>query len=50
MNCTVRALQKNETNSFIKAQWLFYKNDPYWAPPLLMDRKKLLNTEKNPFY
>jgi len=50
MSCTVRALEKNETTSFIKAQWLFYKNDPYWAPPLMMDRKKLLNTEKNPFY
>ena len=35
---------------FIKFQWKVYKNDPYWVPPLLMDRKKILDTKKNPFY
>ncbi|MBR9977627.1 MAG: hypothetical protein KFH87_06015 [Bacteroidetes bacterium] len=35
---------------FIKLQWAFYKNDPHWVPPLLMDRKKLLSRKKNPFY
>jgi len=39
-----------EKMEFIKLQWKFYRNDPYFVPPLLMDRKKLLNTEKNPFY
>ncbi len=41
---------KKEKMKFIKLQWKFYKNDPYWVPPLIMDRKKLLDTEKNPFY
>ncbi|OYV88148.1 MAG: hypothetical protein B7Z63_01150, partial [Ignavibacteriae bacterium 37-53-5] len=36
--------------SFIKLPWKIYKDDPYWVPPLLMDRKKLLDTKKNPFY
>ncbi|HZV12721.1 MAG TPA: hypothetical protein VFA55_05855, partial [Candidatus Kapabacteria bacterium] len=35
---------------FIKSQWNFYKNDPYFVPPLIMDRKKLLDQKKNPFY
>jgi GNAT superfamily N-acetyltransferase len=35
---------------FIKSQWAFYKDDPHWVPPLLMDRKKLLNTNVNPFF
>jgi GNAT superfamily N-acetyltransferase len=43
-------LTKSDKSRFIKSQWLFYKNDPYWVPPLLMDREKTLNTEKNPFY
>lgn len=35
---------------FIKFQWKIYANDSYWVPPLIMDRKKLLNPEKNPFF
>jgi len=41
---------KSELMAFIKCQWQFYKNDPYWVPPLIMDRKKVLNREKNPFF
>lgn len=41
---------KSELMQFIKCQWQFYKNDPYWVPPLIMDRKKILNKEKNPFF
>lgn len=35
---------------FIKSQWLFYKNDKNFVPPLIADRKKILDTVKNPFY
>jgi GNAT superfamily N-acetyltransferase len=35
---------------FIKAQWFPYKGNPYWVPPLIMDRKKLIDRRKNPFY
>jgi hypothetical protein len=41
---------KSDLNTFIKCQWLFYKNDKNWVPPLLMERKTLLNKEKNPFF
>ena len=35
---------------FIKFQWKVYQNDKYWVPPLIMDRKKILNKVKNPFF
>lgn len=35
---------------FIKFPWKIYKNDPYWVPHLLMDRKKILDKNKNPFF
>lgn len=51
MSFTVRALSSPADNmKFIKSQWRFYEGDPNWAPPILADRKKLLNTRKNPFY
>lgn len=47
-------IKKVETSSdlitFIKCQWLFYKNDDNWVPPLIMERKTLLNKKKNPFF
>lgn len=39
-----------ELMKFIKFPWQIYRNDPYWVPPLLIDRKKLLDTGKNPFF
>lgn len=41
---------QNELMQFIKMQWKIYKGDPNWVPPLIMDRKKILNKKKNPFY
>jgi len=41
---------KSDLNTFIKCQWNFYKNDPHWVPPLIMERKTLLSKEKNPFF
>jgi GNAT superfamily N-acetyltransferase len=41
---------KGDLMKFIKFQWKIYKNDKYWVPPLLMDRKKILDREKNPFF
>lgn len=35
---------------FVKSQWLFYKNDRNFVPPIIADRLKMLNTEKNPFF
>lgn len=50
MAVRVRALDASDTMPFIKSQWQFYKNDPNWVPPMIMDRKKLLNQQKNPLY
>jgi len=41
---------KADLDKFIKCQWNFYKNDPHWVPPLIMERKTLLSKEKNPFF
>ncbi|MDA3860630.1 MAG: hypothetical protein PF445_05340 [Melioribacteraceae bacterium] len=35
---------------FLKFAWKIYKGDPNWVPPLMMDKKKLLNKDKNPFF
>jgi GNAT superfamily N-acetyltransferase len=50
MSISIRALDAANTMPFIKAQWLFYQNNPNWVAPLVMDRKKLLNQQLNPFY
>ncbi len=41
---------KKEREEFIRLPWKIYKGIDAWVPPLLMDRRKLLDTEKNPFY
>lgn len=41
---------KSDLMKFIKLQWKFYKDDQHWVPPLIMDRKKILSKEKNPFF
>ena len=35
---------------FIRMVWELYKDDPNWVPPLEMDRMRLIDEEKNPFY
>ena len=50
MGFSVRALAAGDVGKFINCQWQFYRNDPNWVPPLKMDRRKLLDTKKNPFY
>lgn len=41
---------KADTNRFIKFLWKIYDGNPQWVPPLLMDRRKLMDKKKNPFY
>ncbi|OGU55100.1 MAG: hypothetical protein A2V66_13595 [Ignavibacteria bacterium RBG_13_36_8] len=41
---------KKDLHRFIKLQWKFYRNDPYWIPPLIMEKKNLLDKKKNPFF
>ncbi|MEG8947178.1 hypothetical protein [Rosettibacter firmus] len=41
---------KKDLMEFIKLPWKIYKNDPYWVPPLIYDKKKILDKKKNPFF
>ena len=40
----------SDRRRFIRFQWKIYKGNPAWVPPLLMDRRKLMDKKKNPFY
>ncbi|HAL55614.1 MAG TPA: hypothetical protein DCP63_03805 [Bacteroidetes bacterium] len=39
-----------DRHQFIKFLWNIYRGNPSWVPPLLMDRVKLMDRKKNPFY
>jgi hypothetical protein len=41
---------KKEEKQFIRFQWEPYRGNPHWVPPLLMDRRKLIDRKNNPFY
>lgn len=41
---------KEEKKRFIQFPYKHYSHDKYWVAPLLIEQKKLLSTEKNPFY
>ena len=43
-------VSKKDTEEFVRLPWAIYKDYPQWVPPLLMDRRKLIDREKNPFY
>ncbi|MCB0280546.1 MAG: hypothetical protein KDD94_13645 [Calditrichaeota bacterium] len=41
---------ENDKLKFIKFQYQIYRDSEHFVPPLIMDRKKLLDKKKNPFY
>lgn len=48
---TIRPVRTSkDTHQFIGFLWTIYQGDPHWVPPLWMDRKKLMDRKKNPFY
>ncbi|MBM4166815.1 MAG: hypothetical protein FJ218_07885 [Ignavibacteria bacterium] len=48
---TIRTVKtSSDVHKFIKMMWDIYRGDKHWVPPLLMDRKMLMDTKKNPFY
>lgn len=50
-NITIRPLSgSRDEKRFIRFLWTIYKSDPSWVPPLIMDRTKLMDRKKNPFY
>lgn len=49
-NTITYVTSKEEKKTFIEFPYSHYKNDPYWVAPLLVEQKKLLDPDKNPFY
>jgi hypothetical protein len=48
---TIRPVRtKTDETRFLRFLWTIYKNDPAWVPPLMMDRRKLIDRKNNPFY
>ena len=41
---------KRELKAFVRLPWRLYRNEPHWVPPLLMDLRKRLDRERNPFF
>ncbi|HPO54732.1 MAG: hypothetical protein RBR95_02015 [Ignavibacteriaceae bacterium] len=39
-----------DLDAFIKYPWEIYKDNNYWVPPLISEKKKILNKKKNPFF
>jgi GNAT superfamily N-acetyltransferase len=40
----------DQRKQFIEFQWQIYKDDPYWVPPLISERKAFYDKTKNPFF
>ncbi|MEK6757415.1 MAG: GNAT family N-acetyltransferase [Bacteroidota bacterium] len=48
---TIRPVRTgNDRERFIKLLWKIYEGNPYWVPPLIVDRRRLMDKAKNPFY
>ena len=48
---TVRPVRTaRDERTFIRFPWTVYRGSPCWVPPLLLDRRKLMNRTTNPFY
>lgn len=41
---------KVDLKQFLEFPYRHYANDEHWIAPLLIEQKKLINTEKNPFF
>jgi GNAT superfamily N-acetyltransferase len=41
---------QRELNAFIKLPWRLYRNEPFWVPPLLLERKRFFDRQRNPFF
>ena len=41
---------RSELNTFIKLPWRLYRNERNWVPPLLFERKRFFDRQRNPFF
>ncbi len=47
----VRTVQtRREKNIFLTFPWRIYRGDPLWVPPLLPERKKVIDPQKGKFF
>jgi GNAT superfamily N-acetyltransferase len=50
-NIEVRPVRtRREKNIFLTFPWRIYRGDPLWVPPLLPERKKVIDPEKGKFF
>lgn len=49
-NEVVRLTEKKEIKKFIDFPYHHYTDNKYWVAPLLIEQKKLIDTNKNPFF
>ncbi len=47
---SINKISTSEIKKFLKMAFDIYKDDPFWVPPLYMDKLKILNKNKNPFF
>lgn len=48
---TIRSMRtRRERLEFIRLPWELYKGDEHWVAPIEMDRMRLIDTDRNPFY
>lgn len=45
----VKVETRSEIKEFIEMPWSFYRNDPMWIPPLLLEQRMLFSP-KNPYF
>lgn len=36
--------------AFVRLPWTIYAGDPYWVPPLIMERREFIDPRQHPFY
>ena len=41
---------RRELMRFIRLPWQLYRGEPRWVPPLISERKRFLDRERNPFF
>ena len=46
----VEAESRREKLRFMRMVWDLYSNEPNWVPPLEMDKMRLIDEKRNPFY
>lgn len=47
---TREVLTRQDWNLFFKLPFGIFKNDPHWVPPLLMEQRRTLDRNKNPYF